>query len=597
MRLRLLFLLLSFLAYFISNAQTLKGRVMTERGSWAPNVSVQFKNHRNSIITNPDGSFKITATSLPDTLVFSSVGFEPYEVIITEKNISDPDFQVVLLERRAELAEVVVTGFGAGTRKREMAGSVKIRGMSTPASSGAPTYPVHEKINFISPGYVGADTVRISARSRILTAGEVNDFMKWKRWEDYAGNEFKMHAEHWGLNPEIRYTVQVSDRNGRAVVNEPVFLVNKDSGDTTWRAYTDNTGKAELWAGFLKGSPKEGFMIVDGRGNKVNRASVFENGMNFLKSNRVCEGSKMVDIAFVVDATGSMGDEIEFLKLELEDVIRAATKEYEDLELNTAAVFYRDEGDEYVTRYNNFHSDMLKVLNFIKLQGANGGGDTPEAVDEALKAALDSLNWNMSSRTRLLFLVLDAPPHGSAKEKIAKLIVRAAEKGVRIIPIACSGIDKSTEFLLRTMALATNGTYTFLTNHSGVGNPHIEPTTDSYNVELLGELMQRLIRQFVISQDCSSTETQYVNSTTPVNILSVMIFPNPTSGRFQVEENEDIKEMYITDFTGKILMKLSAVNKRRNVNVDLSGYPSGTYLVKYVTKEGKLGAEKVVLVN
>src|SRR5690606_18317945 len=175
-RLRLSFLLLSFLAYFISNAQTLKGRVMTERGSWAPNVSVHFKNHKNSIITNPDGSFKITATSLPDTLVFSSIGFEPYEVIITEKNISDPDFQVVLLEQRAELAEVVVTGYGGDSRKRAMAGSVKIRGAKTPAYSSAPLYPALDKLNFISPGYVGGDTMRISARSRILTAGEVNDF-------------------------------------------------------------------------------------------------------------------------------------------------------------------------------------------------------------------------------------------------------------------------------------------------------------------------------------------------------------------------------------------------------------------------------------
>src|SRR5690606_39167757 len=230
MRLRLSFLLLFFFAsYFISTAQTLAGRVKTESGSWAPNVSVHFKNHRNSIITNPDGSFKITATSLPDTLVFSSVGFEPYEVIITEKNIKDPDFQVVLLARRAELAEVVVTGFGIDSRKRAMAGSVKIRGMSEPAYSSAPLYPALDKVNFISPGFAASDTLRISARSRILTAGEVNDFMKWKRWEDYAGNEFKMHAENWGLNPEIRYTVQVSDRNGRAVVNEPVFLVNKDS--------------------------------------------------------------------------------------------------------------------------------------------------------------------------------------------------------------------------------------------------------------------------------------------------------------------------------------------------------------------------------
>ena len=88
-----------------------------------------------------------------------------------------------------------------------------------------------------------------------------------------------------------------------------------------------------------------------------------------------------------------------------------------------------------------------------------------------------------------------------------------------------------------------------------------------------------------------------MNNRLPSNILSVKLFPNPTSGEFRIEANEDIKELYVTDFAGKILMRISDLNKKRYWNVDLRKYPSGTYLVKYITKENKIGAEKIVLVK
>jgi hypothetical protein len=312
-----------------------------------------------------------------------------------------------------------------------------------------------------------------------------------------------------------------------------------------------------------------------------------------------------VDIAFVVDATGSMGDEIEFLKLELEDVLRNTMEKYKSLTLNAASVFYRDKGNEYITKSAAFNDDLLKAINFIKLQSAGGGGDYPEAVDDALSTALDSLQWNSNARTKLLFLVLDAPAHDYARERIRQLILKAAVMGVRIVPLACSGTDKSTEFLLRSMALATNGTYAFLTNNSGVGNKHIEPTTDKYEVELLNNLLQRIIGQFLYAKDCSIEDAKQMQQEThlPDNVLSVKLYPNPTSGQFAIESKRDIKDIFVTDFTGKILMRLPVedqsaglAGKKGKWQVDISGYPSGAYLGKYITKDNRWGTEKVLLI-
>lgn len=110
---------------------------------------------------------------------------------------------------------------------------------------------------------------------------------------------------------------------------------------------------------------------------------------------------------------------------------------------------------------------------------------------------MGELQWSSNAKARLLFLVLDAPPHHrpDVLNSLHKSIQAAAAKGIKIIPITASGIDKSTEFLMRFFAISTNGTYVFITNHSGIGNDHMEPTVGEYEVEYLNDLMVRLINE------------------------------------------------------------------------------------------------------
>jgi hypothetical protein len=612
--LQLLTPVLFFYSTHIS-AQLLHGRVLNESGGNAAGVVVSFQNKTNSSITRSDGTFKITATHLPDTLVFSAAGFEPYKVIITEKNFKDPNFEVVLLKTRKTLNEVVVRSMGMAREKKELSYSTvstsdglegKVSGVEVSEDARYMRLPKSASPDYRDSKLFFSDTniaprEGALAKSRILTAGEVNDFNKWKMWEDYSENEFKSFSNLWGMKTSQRFSLQLTGKNHKAVMGEQVFLINKNTMDTVWRTYTDNTGKAELWANFLNDSTAKGdYYISDSYRHTLFNPSAFANGVNVLAVEKTCQLSNDADIAFVVDATGSMKDEIEFLKLELEDVVRSTMEKYNSLTLRASSVFYRDKTDEYLTRMTGFSDDLLKTLNFIKLQRADGGGDYPEAVDKALGMAIDSLHWNKNTRTKILFLILDAPPHKEAIERIQQLTVKAAARGIRIVPIACSGTDKSTEFLLRSMALATNGTYTFLTNNSGLGNNHIEPTTDKYEVELLNNLLQRIIGEFLFAGDCGNektTEVQQPGVKHPDNILSVKVYPNPASGQITIESNKAIKELFITDFTGKILMRIDDKDKSGKWKVDISNYPSGAYLVKYITTDNKWGAEKVILIR
>ena len=584
-------------------SQKITGRVLNEGGRGASHVTVQFRNKSNSVTTNVDGSFTIIARKLPDTLVFSAAGYEPYRVVVTEETVKDTDFEVVLLSTRskATMADVVVAEPGLASEEKRYAADpyfrstrtdVKIRGSSSPGQGG---YISDKKLFMLDSVPVKKDSVIY--KSGLLTAGEVNDFNKWKMWEDFQENEFKTYSEHWKLYPKERYSVQLQNKDHIAIIGQPVFLVNKKTNDTVWSAVTDNTGKAELWAD-MKGLINESDYVITGKAfQDINSPSQFANGVNKMQLNTPCSVSNTVDIAFVVDATGSMSDEIDFLKIELEDVIRNTFAQHADLDLHVGSVFYRDKGDEYLSRHIDFQTDLLKVLNFIKLQRAGGGGDMPEAVDIALQTALDSLHWSSAARSRILFLVLDAPPHDEAREKMFELIQKAAAKGVRIVPVVCSGADKSTEFIMRSIALATNGDYVFLTDESGVGLPHMKPTTDVFNVEFLNSLLERVIKQMVFANKCSEQKDVEVFKNIPTNIEKIKIYPNPTQGNITIESKNHLKEIYITDFTGKILMRIETNEKQTKWNVGLSSYPNATYLVKYITAEDRWGAEKVVLIH
>ena len=194
-----------------------------------------------------------------------------------------------------------------------------------------------------------------------------------------------------------------------------------------------------------------------------------------------------------------MGDEINYLKVELNDVIERIKRNNTSLEMRFGSVFYRDEGDDYVTRTLNFTTDESSLISFISDQNANGGGDFPEAVHSALDVAISQNSWNDTASSRILFLLLDAPPHYT-QEVISNLelnLIKAAEKGIKIIPITASGIDKATEYLMRSFAILTNGTYVFITDDSGVGNDHLEPTIGEFEVEKLNDLMVRLVGEYV----------------------------------------------------------------------------------------------------
>ncbi len=335
--------------------------------------------------------------------------------------------------------------------------------------------------------------------SGLITAGEWNDLENWDYWKELnEREEFSDKAAYWEFYTNNRISVELR-YNGSPVVDAALAL--ERNGFTHWETRTDNAGKAELWIGLYEYTDNVDLsqysLSVNGIETDAN-LTFFEQGVNVINIDQTINRTDVVELAFIVDATGSMSDELEFLKSDLTDVIQKVEDENSNLEISTASVFYRDQGDEYLVRQSDFTSSLTATQLFIETQVAGGGGDFPEAVHTGLETAISNLAWSEFAKTRIAFLLLDAPPHHQANVigNLQGSIAEAAKKGIKVIPITASGIDKQTEFLMRFFSISTNSTYTFITNHSGIGNDHIEPSIGEFDVEFLNELMVRLIKEY-----------------------------------------------------------------------------------------------------
>ena len=338
----------------------------------------------------------------------------------------------------------------------------------------------------------------IQPQGGLVTAGEWNDLDNWDFYQKTLIKEpFKGFPDDWQMYTNHRIAVAITAKN-KPAADATVTLFRNDT--PIWTAKTDNLGRAELWVGAFQKEKELNPTLLRLKVNEqwVSTATISETQVNRIALDEALPSpTNLVQIAFMVDATGSMGDELEFLKMDLKKVIAEVQKTNTQLKISTATVFYRDEGDEYVVKHSPFTEDINQTTEFISQQRADGGGDFPEAVDKAL-IQLNQLQWQPKARTRIAFLVLDAPPHNKPAviNSIQYSVKTAAANGIKLIPVVASGIDKTTEFLMRFIAMYTNGTYVFITDHSGIGNKHLEPSVGEYQVEKLSDLMVRLIKKY-----------------------------------------------------------------------------------------------------
>lgn len=149
-----------------------------------------------------------------------------------------------------------------------------------------------------------------------------------------------------------------------------------------------------------------------------------------------------IEVAFVLDATGSMGSYIVEARRRIKEIADGLASGNPKPELRFALVSYRDRGDDYITHIDPFTAKIDKIKAALDRTSAGGGGDTPESVLEGVSTAIRQLAWSSTDGKviKLIYLVGDAPAqHYKETPSEAKVAAEARKKGIVIHTIICGG--------------------------------------------------------------------------------------------------------------------------------------------------------------
>ena len=126
-----------------------------------------------------------------------------------------------------------------------------------------------------------------------------------------------------------------------------------------------------------------------------------------------------LDVALVIDATGSMQNIIDDLKRRLDDVVGTMQRLVPDGRIGAVAFRDRDDdnvataprqSEDFLVKWSDLTFNGQKVQAFLGGIVAEGGGDWKEAVKEGLESAMKQLKWRPDAK-KVIILVGSSPPH------------------------------------------------------------------------------------------------------------------------------------------------------------------------------------------
>ncbi len=331
-----------------------------------------------------------------------------------------------------------------------------------------------------------------------LSAGEVDDNRQWEEYLEYLV-EYQGPQVH-EVDVSERYIITVRGSDGRPLPNALVRVAS--GGETLFEGLTYASGQTLFFPQALPETGGVESFQVSAEKDGVSRSLDFprgaETGWNLTLDTAASYDSGVpLDVLFLLDSTGSMADEIDRIK----DTLLSISARISDLpsqpDLRLGMVSYRDRGDEYITRVFDFDADAGRFSDTIHSVQADGGGDEPESLNEALHVALNAPEWRTEDAIRLVFLLADAPPHLDYPQDYdyAEEMVEARKRGIKIFSVASSGLNLRGEYIFRQIAQHTMGRFIFILYESpggGVGTPH---DVGEYTIERLDSLIVRLVEE------------------------------------------------------------------------------------------------------
>lgn len=175
----------------------------------------------------------------------------------------------------------------------------------------------------------------------------------------------------------------------------------------------------------------------------------------------------VVEVVFVLDTTGSMSGLIEAAKEKIWSIATTLASGQPAPEIRMGLVAYRDRGDAYVTQVTDLSTDLDSMYAQLMDFRADGGGDGPEAVNQALYDAVHRMSWSQgTSSYKVVFLVGDAPPHMDYPDDVpyGETLKAATGRGIVVNTIQ-AGQDPETRRDWQHIASLNQGRYFQVGSH------------------------------------------------------------------------------------------------------------------------------------
>ncbi|MBL0091588.1 MAG: VWA domain-containing protein [Piscinibacter sp.] len=334
-----------------------------------------------------------------------------------------------------------------------------------------------------------------------MTAGLVDDNADFGEYLAYRQRNAGLPVRDRDVGE--RYLLEVTDAAGRPVHDAEVAVQRAGRAEPVMWARTDTAGRAWLHPrAFLAPNVSDRTLGVAVRkGSAWSRATLVRGERAALQVRLGAAPMAQrprLDLVFLVDATGSMGDEIAKLKSSMRAMSQQISQLPGQPDICYGLVAYRDRGDAFLTRTHDFTDELGAFQNVLARVQAGGGGDTPEALNEALHETVHGLSWRAEA-ARMVVLVADAPPHLDYGGPQYDLDMQAAlAKGIKLFAVGASGLDPVGEYIYRQMAQYTAGRFVFLT-YKDAADPGSGPGTQTvhdvgnYSVQTLDKLVVKLV--------------------------------------------------------------------------------------------------------
>jgi hypothetical protein len=178
--------------------------------------------------------------------------------------------------------------------------------------------------------------------------------------------------------------------------------------------------------------------------------------------------SHQIEVVFILDTTSSMSGLIQAAKEKIWSIATTMASAEQAPDIKMGLVAFRDRGDTYVTRVLDLSQDLDSMYASLMDLQAQGGGDGPESVNQALYDAINRISWSESDNVyKVAFLIGDAPPHMDYNNdvKFPVTLEMAKRKGIVVNTIQ-SGQSAHTAPVWKNIAQLGYGEY-FQVENSG----------------------------------------------------------------------------------------------------------------------------------